>query len=240
MPGKRIVFHIGGAYHPTAEQAAAVAGWLGSNFVCTAYDGVQAFDALDDADLLVVMGMHWPGMDEEPPGGLRYVPMQSAHRAAFERYVTSGRPLLAHHAAIFSYSDWPRFSDLLGFRWDWETTSYAPVTEYDVQIKPTGHPITQGVTHFTIEDELYVNIQVTPGFEPESHAAVHIRSERTVRGNGHRVTQEVPLVFTAEGGRGPGAGRLVYLANGHDMKAFECPALRQLWINAVRWLLQGR
>ena len=34
-----------------------------------------------------------------------------------------------------------------------------------------------------------------------------------------------------------GAGKVVYLANGHDLRAFECPALRQLWLNAVRWLM---
>jgi hypothetical protein len=45
------------------------------------------------------------------------------------------------------------------------------------------------------------------------------------------------MVITADGGRVSGTGRMVYLANGHDLRAFESPALRKLWANAVRWLL---
>jgi type 1 glutamine amidotransferase len=33
--------------------------------------------------------------------------------------------------------------------------------------------------------------------------------------------------------------KIAYLANGHDMKAFECPAMKTLWLNAVRWALQA-
>ena len=46
-----------------------------------------------------------------------------------------------------------------------------------------------------------------------------------------------PMIITAEGGRLAGAGRTVYLANGHDMRAFAAPALRRIWENAVRWAL---
>jgi type 1 glutamine amidotransferase len=45
------------------------------------------------------------------------------------------------------------------------------------------------------------------------------------------------MVITAEGGRVAGAGRTIYLANGHDLAAFACPALRQLWLNAVQFAL---
>ena len=43
--------------------------------------------------------------------------------------------------------------------------------------------------------------------------------------------------LTAEGGRVPGAGKLAYLVNGHDMQAFGSPEFRKLWINTIRWLL---
>ena len=46
------------------------------------------------------------------------------------------------------------------------------------------------------------------------------------------------MIITAEGGRVEGAGRTVYLANGHDLRAFACPALPRLWQNAVRWSLE--
>jgi hypothetical protein len=47
-----------------------------------------------------------------------------------------------------------------------------------------------------------------------------------------------PMVITGTGGRIAGAGKTAYLANGHSMKTFECEALRPLWINALKWLLE--
>lgn len=47
-----------------------------------------------------------------------------------------------------------------------------------------------------------------------------------------------PMVITGTGGRITGAGKTAYLANGHSMKTFECGALRPLWINALKWLLE--
>jgi type 1 glutamine amidotransferase len=238
MAFKKIVFHVGGAYHPTEEQAAAIIDWLGAGYTAQVHDGVAAFEALDDADLFVVMGMHWSGMVPAMISDRPYHPPGTAHKIAFERYVASGRPLLVHHAGIFSYDDWPRFGELLGFQWHWDLTSYVPVTEYVVKVEPTGHPLMAGVEDYAIVDEIYVDVQITPGLNPEVHAAAHIQDDRATRSNGHSTTRSLPLVFTAEGGRVSGAGRLVYLMNGHDMQAFECPALRQMWINAVNWLTQ--
>ena len=48
--------------------------------------------------------------------------------------------------------------------------------------------------------------------------------------------QALPMIQVFEGGRVDGAGKAVYLANGHDLKAFECPAMRKLWMNTVAWL----
>ncbi len=236
---KRIVFLVGGAYHPTEEQASTVIDWLGDDHEYQMYDGVAAFEALDTADLFVPMGMHWQGMTHPMIGGMSYRPLQASHQAAFERYVASGRPLLVHHAAIFSYDDWPRFGELIGFQWKWDATSYAPPTRYTVKVKPTGHPVVEGVDDYELVDELYVDVQITPGLNPVSHAETYIRDDRQVRANGRSTARALPMVCTAEGGRVEGAGRLVYLVNGHDMRAFEPPSIRQLWINAVRWLLEG-
>jgi hypothetical protein len=74
---------------------------------------------------------------------------------------------------------------------------------------------------------VYYNVLVTPGLLPVVHARATWQ-ERTV-----------PMIMTAEGGRVPGAGRTVYLANGHDTRAFTCDALQRLWRNSVRWLLDG-
>jgi type 1 glutamine amidotransferase len=217
----RLVFHVGGpAFHPVADQARAVTAWFGEEFRCELHDGVDAFEHLDDCDLLVLMGLHWTGMTP-----LAYRPMQGRHRRAFEQYVRSGRPLLAHHGAVASYDDCPRFGELVGVAWVWGTTSHSPLGTHLVRVRNTNHPVVAGVDDFQIFDELYYNLKIADGLPVGVHA------HASWDGADH------PMVITADGGRVPGAGRMVYLANGHDLRAFESPALRELWANAVRWLL---
>jgi type 1 glutamine amidotransferase len=228
MAQARIVFHTGGpAFHPVDQQAAQIAGWLGEGYDCRIADGLAAFDLLDTCDLFVAMGLHWSGMGEAWAGSLTYHPMEARQQEAFERYVAAGRPVIAHHGAIASYDDWPRFGELLGFTWVWGVTTHSPLGDHTVNVLPTGHPIVADVEDYTLFDELYYDVKVTPGLA----TAVHAEAMWDGRPR--------PMILTAAGGRIAGAGRTVYLANGHDLRAFACPALRQLWCNAAHWALHG-
>jgi type 1 glutamine amidotransferase len=173
---------------------------------------------LSECDLLVLLGLHWTGRPEYRPPG-------EVHKRAFERYVTSGKPILAAHDAIASYDDWPRFGELVGFTWVWGRSSHSSIAEHTVRVLPTGHPIIEAVTDYRIVDELYCDIQVAADLEVQTHAEAEWRSRR------------LPMVMTGEGGRAEHAGKTAYLANGHDLRAFECPAIRRLWVNAVTWCL---
>ncbi len=225
MDSKRIVFLVGGAYHPAAEQARAICEWLGGAYAYSVCDGIDAFEELDAADLFVPMGSHFTGMTAPDAGGLTYRRPTPAHKAAFERYVMSGKPLLVHHGGIVSYDDWSRFGELLGFTWVRGVTSHPPIGTFDIEVLGTGHPVVAGVESYTLTDELYHDVQFTAGLGPTVHAQAHYNR------------RALPMVMTAEGGRVEGAGKVVYLVNGHDLRAFECRALRQLWLNAVRWLM---
>jgi type 1 glutamine amidotransferase len=223
-----IVFHLGGPpAHPVAEQAYRVSQWLGTGYTYGFRESRAAFEDLDGCDLLVLMGTYWtqsPGAEwaGRPP----YEPLEDHHMRAFEAYVVSGRPLLVHHGAILSYDDRPRFGELRGFTWEQGHTAHPPFATFTVNVLPTGHPVVAGVDSYAIDDELYYNVRVTPGLDVLVHATAEWG------GAAH------PMVMTAEGGRTPGAGRLAYLANGHDMRAFAAPALRRLWVNTVHWLLR--
>jgi uncharacterized protein len=225
---RRIVFHIGGpSYHPHPEQVECIRGWLGSDFIVEAYDGVTAFEQLDGCDLLVIMGMHWTGIGDERPGGLIYRPLEQRHKRAFEAYVAAGRPLLANHIGIGSYDDWPRFGELIGLRWNFGISGHPPIQVFPVRVLPTGHALVRDVADYTIYDELYYNLEI----KPELPATVHATATWEDRPQ--------PMVVSAEGGRIAGASRVVYLANGHNMRAYESPAFRRLWLNAIDWLLGG-
>jgi len=228
MAARRLVFHVGGpAFHPTADQAVRAAQWLGPDYSCILREDRAAFAALDECDLLVLMGLFWTGSQADWAGGRPYVPLDDASKAALERYALAGKPILVHHGAILSYDDWPAYGRIAGFIWKWGVTNHADVAEHRVRVVPTGHPIIRGVDDYSLVDELYHDVQLTPGLEPQIHA------EAPWRERAH-----LPMVMTARDAGVAGKGRRVFLANGHDLRAFACPALRQLWINAVRWLLR--
>jgi type 1 glutamine amidotransferase len=217
----RLIFLVGGPdLHPVNEQAEHIVRWLGPDFWCHTADSLAAFEHLNECDLLVLMGMHYVGW------GARYRSPNEAHRRNFQKYVASGRPLLSAHGGIASYDDWPGFAEMVGFRWPWDAASNSLIAEHRVRILNTGHPIVEAVEDFTLVDELHDGIQVTPGLK------IRIHAEALLDG------RQLPMVMTATGGRKvAGAGKTAYLANGHDMRAFECPAMKQLWVNAVRWCL---
>jgi uncharacterized protein len=224
---KTIRFFVGGpAFHPTAEQAQAISTWLGSSYNYEMIDGVEAFDSLDQVDLLVVMGLHWMGMEAEWAGQLTYKPLSAAQKENWRRYVGSGRPVLAFHGGIASYDDWPEFGRLLGFIWDWKLTSHLCVETYEAVVGPEPHAITKDIPSFKVMDEIYVNIQVVPDLE------IHVHAQTPFHG------AKFPLIISGCGGRIPGAGKTLYLANGHDMRTFLAPEIRLIWQNSVKWLLE--
>lgn len=217
----RLIFLVGGPdFHPANEQAATIIQWLGPEYACHTAESLAAFEHLTECDLLVLLGQHWTGWEG------RYRPPSDVHRRNLEKYVQSGRPLLSAHAAISSYDDWPRFAELTGFSLHWESTQPSPVGTQLVRIRPSGHPIVEGVTDFQIIDELLPDVQI---LDP---ARSHVLADAAW------MDRKVPVVLTTEGGRILGAGKSVYIALGHDMRALASPELQRLWVNAVQWCLK--
>lgn len=214
----RLIFLVGGPdFHPANEQAATIIQWLGPDFACHTAESLAAFEHLEECDLLVLMGQHWTGWEG------RYRSPSEFHRKNFEKYIQSGRPLLSSHAAISSYDDWPRFSELIGFGLEWKSSNASPVGEYPVQIRVPGHPIVEGVSDFRLTDEVLADVQ------HRDPARTEVLAE--VRWN----DRSFPAIRTMKGGRILGAGTSTYIGLGHDMGSFRSSELKQIWLNAVRW-----
>lgn len=227
----RIHVLTGGPYHPVAEQFALIGSLLGERATVICRDGAAAFDDLDGCDLLVLAGLHWTGLDTGGhvwPDGVEqslYQQPNDAQRRSYVGYVASGRPLLAWHGGTGSFDDWPEFGALLGFTWLWGTTSHSQYSRWHVDVEPTGHPVVAGLDGWDVDDELYYDIAVTPGLEPDVHATSPY--EGVAR----------PMLMTATGGRVPGAERTAFLANGHDMQTLESADFRRAIVNTIDWLL---
>lgn len=217
----QVKFHVGGPeFHPVVDQAAMIQEWLGNGYDCSLHHDKEIFDHLEDADLVVFMGLFTAAIGE-------YSSLEARHEEAFARYVSSGKPLLMHHGAIASYDDSEIFIRLIGINWTWSgehPSQHSPIGTYRVKINRPDHPLVEGVSDFELFDELYFDLASQPGVDPQVLATAEFEG------------RELPMVQVIESGRIPGAGRLVYLANGHDLRAFEAPALRQLWINSIRFL----
>ena len=150
-----------------------------------------------------------------------------AQKARFLSLFDHGIGLLVLHHAIVAYQHWPEYETIIGGRYPEEDGKAGQITEqlgyqHDVDIPVTiinhDHPITAGLSDFTIHDEIYWGFRVGPDITPLISTA-HPKS-------GH------PLAWT----RTQGKSRIAYLQLGHGPSAYEDPHYRELITRSLRWV----
>ncbi|GAA1935674.1 ThuA domain-containing protein [Microbacterium aoyamense] len=155
-------------------------------------------------------------------------PFPAAQQRALADAVAGGKGIVAVHGAnIMGMVDgaldpeWSAHFATLGNRY----LSHGPghhEGRHTIEIV-ADHPITRGVTDFELFDEYYE-------FELADDD-VQILAQR------HRADGVViPVLYTRE----VGAGRVVYLALGHDMRAWGEPSFRTLARQSVQWAGEAR
>jgi type 1 glutamine amidotransferase len=124
------------------------------------------------------------------------------------------------HAASNSLDDLPEWREWIGGHWVNGRSTHPPIGQATAQISAE-HPVTAGLSDFTLFDEMYSHQYVAP----ESEVLVsHTYDDQT-----H------PLVWATESdGR-----RALYDALGHDVRSFASAGRRELLRREVRWLLGG-
>lgn len=137
-------------------------------------------------------------------------------------HVERGEGLVVlHPGAWFNWADWPEYNARLvggGAR------SHENLQEFEVRIVDAAHPVTQGApASFRIVDELY------RAERKDSDARIHVLAI----GRSLETGAEYPVLWTVERAK----GRTVVLTLGHDGRAHEHPAFKQLYANSVRWTL---
>jgi type 1 glutamine amidotransferase len=97
-----------------------------------------------------------------------------------------------------------------------------PIKRFTIHFVDCDHPITEGLEDYEHEDELY---ELTGDFVDRNNV-VPVRGVRVLaEAEGH------PMVYVKE----HGAGRVVYLASGHDARSLGHPTYRLLFTRAVAW-----
>jgi scyllo-inositol 2-dehydrogenase (NADP+) len=131
---------------------------------------------------------------------------------ALTKFVRGGGGLVGVHSATATNKDDPKYAALLGSRF----MGHGPVFDFKVSVSDPEHPIAHRVQDYRITDELYV-----------SQPVGEVRPFLTAWWKG----KQEPMGYTRQEGK----GRVVYLANGHDLRSLTHPTVRQMLVRAVRY-----
>jgi uncharacterized protein len=164
--------------------------------------------ALTNYDAVVLHFMNW----EQPSPGL-------VARENLRRYVESGKGLMLVHFACGAWQDWPEFKNLAGRAWDPKLRGHDPRGPFRVEITDPRHPITQGMTAFETDDELYTCLA---GDRP-----IHV----IATANSKVDHKDYPMAFVFEFGQ----GRVFHTVLGHDLKAVTNSSVPQLFRRGCAW-----
>ena len=150
----------------------------------------------------------------------------TAQQAKFLSLFDKGVGLVVLHHALVSYQQWPEYERIIGGRYPEASgkagaisaqVGYEHGVELPVIIMAANHPITAGLTNFTIHDEIYWGFRVGPDVTPLLTTS-HPKSGK-------------PLAWTRQEGK----SRVVYVQLGHDHAAYENPSYRRLVAQSIRW-----
>jgi type 1 glutamine amidotransferase len=148
-------------------------------------------------------------------------------RSNFIRLLDKGVGVVALHHTMAAYQEWPRFKRIIGTKYYLKDTmvngvlqkggTYKHDLNVDVHIADKNHPITKGLSDFTIHDETYKNCW----FDKDNHVLLttdHPTSDKTIG-----------WVRNFEG------ARICTIQLGHDSKAYANSNYRQLIERAILW-----
>lgn len=174
-------------------------------------------DADQAAAYDVVLFYHWHkfARDAELPW------YQANAFTTLEQLGRAGQGILVLHHALVAFPDWPLWSELVGIeeRHDngWDMNQRIPI-----EVADTEHPITRGVTNWTLPDESYMIDSPRPG--DGNHILLTTTHEKSMR--------EIAWTRTFRD------SRVFCWQSGHGREAFEDEGFRRVLGNAVGWLAE--
>lgn len=229
MVNYRNLLITGGWAHPFDSAAPVLADIVDSTFggrmhSTVVWDLPDARDALaiEDFDLITVFACWFTMRDPRYSAEQRATWARSIDQGLRDLLLAhrdAGRPLFAVHTATICFDEWPQWGEWLGGQWDWEASYHPPIGDVALTTG-TNHPIVSGVSNFTVVDECYSKLNISP-------LVLRLAEGRTK----HHDAAECLLWCKDDG------GRVVYDALGHDVTSLRSDAHQRLIRHAVAWLL---
>jgi type 1 glutamine amidotransferase len=146
--------------------------------------------------------------------------LNDAQERALEKFVEDGGGIVAIHSAAGSFRNSKFWMRLLGGKFIGHIPGTHPL---NVVIADRGHPVTVGVSNFSITDEEYKHQFA----DVERHVLARFRE----RPPGSDPKANMDIIWTREIGK----GRVFYTALGHDRQAWENPSWQKLVVQGVLW-----
>jgi len=154
--------------------------------------------------------------------------ISDAAKADLVTRLKEGKGLLVLHHALANYQNWPEYERIIGGKYylqkqavngvEKPQSTYKHDVEFTVRVANNQHPVTKGLTDFTIHDETYGQFEVSS----QTHALL--------------TTEEPTSGKTIAWAKTYEAARVVYVQLGHDHLAYENPSFRRLIANAIHWV----
>lgn len=164
--------------------------------------------ALDQYDVVLLNYFNW----EKPT-------LTDKGRENLLNFVKGGKGLVAFHFSANAWGDWAEYRNLIGRIWT-KGSGHGPRGKFQVKIKDKEHFITQGVTDFEADDELYAKLV--------GDAPIHVLVEAD--SDWSKATE--PLAWTLDYGK----GRVFSFVLGHDAKACHDPNFGKLLVRGTQWV----
>jgi uncharacterized protein len=136
-----------------------------------------------------------------------------------ERLGTTPQGILMLHHSLVAFQEWPFWSEVIGMG-DRTMRSFHMGQEVHVEVADPEHPVTRGLTPWTMTDETYR----MPDADPADGNTILL------------TTSHDPSARTLAWARTFRESRVLCYQAGHDFMAFDDPNFRAVVHNGIRWL----
>lgn len=158
-----------------------------------------------------------------------YQPITDAQKEGMLNYLNAGKGMVVLHHCLASYQAWPEFLNIVGGTYildkngreinetTYPQSTYKHDVDMDIHVKNTKHPVTKGLSDYTIHDETYGGLYVAPDVN------VLLTCDHP--------TSSKKVAWTKRYGK----AKVVAIQGGHDAKAYQNKHFRKLLHNAIQW-----
>lgn len=164
--------------------------------------------ALDSYDVILLNYYNW-----QRPG---ITPKAQANLLAF---VKGGKGLVSFHFSVRAFEDWPEYRNLIGRIWT-KGSGHGPRGKFPVKVVRKDHFITEGLTDFEADDELYARLV--------GDAPLNV----LIEADSPWSKRTEPLAWTLDYGK----GRVFNIVLGHDARACRNPSFARLLQRGTEWV----